>query len=135
MNKGRFCNNSKTDTLISRRLSVKNKAKLSQLEKVNKQCLGGGFFESLLQNLLLLLTWGLSLILLAKSCQQRYSQSVLPENTDIISMKDHQNFAENLKNSLGRTGSYFLTSCQGGILVISGYLSMNKITIHDLDSK
>ena len=31
-NKGRFCNNSEIDTLISKRLSVKNKAKLSQLE-------------------------------------------------------------------------------------------------------
>ena len=34
-NKGRFYNNSKIDTLISKRLSVKNKAKLSQLETQN----------------------------------------------------------------------------------------------------
>ena len=32
LNKGRFCNNSQIDTLISKRLSVENKAKLSQLE-------------------------------------------------------------------------------------------------------
>ena len=31
-NKGRFYNNSEIDTLISKRLSVENKAKLSQLE-------------------------------------------------------------------------------------------------------
>ena len=30
-NKSRFCNNSETDTLISKRLSVENKAKISQL--------------------------------------------------------------------------------------------------------
>ena len=41
-NKGRFCNNSEIDTLISKRLSVQNKAKLSQLEIVNKQYYGGG---------------------------------------------------------------------------------------------
>ena len=29
-NKGRFCNNSEVDTLISKQLSVENKAKLSQ---------------------------------------------------------------------------------------------------------
>ena len=32
-NKGRFCNNSETDTLISKRLYVENKAKLSQLTR------------------------------------------------------------------------------------------------------
>ena len=37
-NKGRFCNNSEIDTLISERLSVENKAKLSQLEIVNNYC-------------------------------------------------------------------------------------------------
>ena len=36
-NKGRFCNNSKLDTLIAKRLYVENKAKLFQLEIVNKQ--------------------------------------------------------------------------------------------------
>ena len=41
-NKGRFCNNSEIDTLISKRLSVENKAKLSQLEIVNKQYCGRG---------------------------------------------------------------------------------------------
>ena len=40
VNKGGFCNNSEIDTLISKRLSVENKAKLSQLEIVNKQCCG-----------------------------------------------------------------------------------------------
>ena len=35
-NKGRFVNNSEIDTLISKRLSVENKVKLSQLEIVNK---------------------------------------------------------------------------------------------------
>ena len=34
-NKGRFCNNSEIDTLISKRLSVENKAKLFQLEAQN----------------------------------------------------------------------------------------------------
>ena len=34
-NKGRFCNNSESDTLISKRVSVENKAKLSQLETQN----------------------------------------------------------------------------------------------------
>ena len=34
-NKGRSCNNSKIDTLISKRSSVENKAKLSQLETQN----------------------------------------------------------------------------------------------------
>ena len=34
--KGRFCDNSEIDTQISKRLSVENKAKLSQLEFVNK---------------------------------------------------------------------------------------------------
>ena len=32
---GRICNNSEIDTLISKRLSVENKAKLSQLETQN----------------------------------------------------------------------------------------------------
>ena len=41
-NKGRFCNNSEVDTLILKRLSVENKAKLSQLEIVNMQYCGGG---------------------------------------------------------------------------------------------
>ena len=41
-NKGRFCNNSEIDTLISKGLYVKNKAKLSELEIVNKQYCGGG---------------------------------------------------------------------------------------------
>ena len=36
-NKGRFWNKSEIDTLISKRLSGKNKAKLSQLEIINKQ--------------------------------------------------------------------------------------------------
>ena len=36
-NKGRFCNNCKIDMLISKRLHVENKAKLSQLEIINKQ--------------------------------------------------------------------------------------------------
>ena len=31
VNKGRFCNNSEIETLISKRLYVENKAKLSQL--------------------------------------------------------------------------------------------------------
>ena len=35
LNKGRFYNNSKIDTLISRRLSVENKAKFSKLKIVN----------------------------------------------------------------------------------------------------
>ena len=43
-NKGRFCNNSEMDTLISKRLPVENKEKLSQLEIVNKQYCGGGVF-------------------------------------------------------------------------------------------
>ena len=34
-NKGRFCNNSNIDTLISRRLSVENNAKLSQLTRAD----------------------------------------------------------------------------------------------------
>ena len=33
--KGRFCNNIETDTVISKRLSVENKAKVSQLETTN----------------------------------------------------------------------------------------------------
>ena len=37
-----LCNNSEIDTLISKRLSVENKAKLSQLEILNKQYCGGG---------------------------------------------------------------------------------------------
>ena len=41
-NKGRFCNNSEIDTLISKGLSLENKAKQSQLEIVNKQYCGGG---------------------------------------------------------------------------------------------
>ena len=41
-NKGRFCKNSDIDTLISKRPSVENKAKLSQLEIVNKQYRRGG---------------------------------------------------------------------------------------------
>ena len=36
LNKGRCCNNSEIDTLISKRLPVENKARLSQLEIVNK---------------------------------------------------------------------------------------------------
>ena len=36
-NKGRFCNNNEIDTLISKQLSVENKAKRSQLEIVNKK--------------------------------------------------------------------------------------------------
>ena len=35
-NQGRFCKNSEQETLISKRLSVENKAKLSRLEIVNK---------------------------------------------------------------------------------------------------
>ena len=35
-NKGRFSNNSEIDTLISKRLYVENKAKLSQLERKNQ---------------------------------------------------------------------------------------------------
>ena len=34
-NKGTFCNNSKTDALISKQLSVENKAKLSQLTRAH----------------------------------------------------------------------------------------------------
>ena len=34
-NKGRFCNNSEVDTLISKRLSVENKSKLSQLTRAD----------------------------------------------------------------------------------------------------
>ena len=34
-NKGRFCNNSEIDTLISKRFSVENKAKLSQLTRAD----------------------------------------------------------------------------------------------------
>ena len=34
-NQGRFCNNSEMDTLISKRLSVENKAKLSQLARAD----------------------------------------------------------------------------------------------------
>ena len=34
-NKGRFCNNSEIDTLISKRLSVENKVKLSQLTRAD----------------------------------------------------------------------------------------------------
>ena len=34
-NKGRFCNNSEIDTLISKRLSVENKVKLSQLARAD----------------------------------------------------------------------------------------------------
>ena len=41
-NKGRFCNNSEMDILISKRLAVENRAKLSQLEIENKQYCGGG---------------------------------------------------------------------------------------------
>ena len=33
LTRGRFCNNSENDTLISKRLSVENKAKLSQLTR------------------------------------------------------------------------------------------------------
>ena len=36
VNKGRFCDNSEIETLNSKRLSVENKAKLSQLEIVRK---------------------------------------------------------------------------------------------------
>ena len=39
---GQFCNNGEIDTLISKRLSVENKAKHSQLEITNKQYCGGG---------------------------------------------------------------------------------------------
>ena len=42
-NQGRFCNNNEIDTLISKRLYVENKAKLSQLEIVNIQYCRGGF--------------------------------------------------------------------------------------------
>ena len=35
-NKDRFCNNSKIETLISKRISVEHKAKLSQFAIVNK---------------------------------------------------------------------------------------------------
>ena len=41
-NEGKFCNNIKIDTLISKRLFAENKAKLSQLEIVNQQYCGGG---------------------------------------------------------------------------------------------
>ena len=41
-NKGRFCNDSKIGTLISKWLSVENNAKLSRLEIVNKQYCGWG---------------------------------------------------------------------------------------------
>ena len=41
-NKGRFCKNSIIDTLISKQLSEEKKAKLSQLEIVNKRYCGGG---------------------------------------------------------------------------------------------
>ena len=34
-NEGRFCNNSKINTLISKQLSVENKAKLSQLTRAD----------------------------------------------------------------------------------------------------
>ena len=34
-NKGRFCNNSEIETLLSKRLSVENKAKLSQLTRAD----------------------------------------------------------------------------------------------------
>ena len=44
-NKGRFCNNSEVDILISKRLSVEKKAKLSQLEIENIQYCGGGVFS------------------------------------------------------------------------------------------
>ena len=40
-NKGRFGENREIDTLITKRLYVENKAKLSQLEIVNKQYCGG----------------------------------------------------------------------------------------------
>ena len=39
MNKGRFCNNSEINTLISKRLYVKNNARLSQLETQNTSAL------------------------------------------------------------------------------------------------
>ena len=39
-NQGRFCINSEIDTLVSKGLSVENKAKLSQQEIVNKQYCG-----------------------------------------------------------------------------------------------
>ena len=45
-NKGRFCTNSEIDTLISKRVSVENKVKLSQLEIVNEQYCGGGVWVS-----------------------------------------------------------------------------------------
>ena len=46
MNKGRFCNNTKINTLISKRLSIEeSKAKLSQLGIVNKQYYGKGDFD------------------------------------------------------------------------------------------
>ena len=48
-NKGRFFNNSEMDALISKRLSVENKAKLSQLEIVNKQYCEGGVLSFLLR--------------------------------------------------------------------------------------
>ena len=41
-NKGRFCNNSEIYQLILKRLSVENKAKLSQMKIVDKQYCGRG---------------------------------------------------------------------------------------------
>ena len=55
-NKGRFCYNIQIDTLISKWLSVENKAKLSQLKIVNKQYCGGGVRVSSWENFALFST-------------------------------------------------------------------------------
>ena len=52
-NKGRFCNNNENDTLISKWVSVENKAKLSQLEIVKKTILRRRCFELPIERVLL----------------------------------------------------------------------------------
>ena len=102
MNKGSFCNNSKIETLISKRLSVENKVKLSQLEIVKNNTAEEVFWVSswdfrlfsadnrfeisvpislLLQNPLLVervLLCSLQIIALKLVCQFRYCYKICP---------------------------------------------------------
>ena len=69
-NRGEFGNNSEIDTLISKRLSVENKAKLSQVEIVLMRC-----FEFPVERVWLC---SLQIIALKLVCQFRYCYQIPP---------------------------------------------------------
>ena len=71
------CNNSEIDILISKRLSIKNKEKLSQFEVVNKQYCWGGVLSFQLQEF--------HFVLYSNRFETSVSISILLQNLSLFS--------------------------------------------------